>query len=175
MKFDRHTTKIFFFNCICIYCKKEHYVVIQTNSPIERRILPYELPLRNLSCKMKKSPYRQIRVFQTYLSLENNFVMLHFPTDSARSTGTSPKLKQRSLSPVHWQQPRAACQGFKGEFTESWCPLLTIRSLSSEKDTKNNSSFLLYALLLLLLVRGMPKVLQGYSAAWKDPWLTPDF
>lgn len=123
------TPQRLFVNCICIYCKKGDHEVTQNNSSTERRIPPYGLPLTNFSCKTKKHPYQQIRAFQTYLSLENNIVMLHFPTDSARSAGTSPKLRQRGLSLVHWQQPRAACRAFKGGFTESWCPVVTIRSL----------------------------------------------
>ena len=139
IQFDRYTTKIFL-NCVCRYCKKDHGI-IQNNSPIERRIPPYELLLTNCSWKMKNCHYQQIRAFQTYLSWENNTVTFHFATDRAHSTGTPLRLKQCALSSVHWQQPRAWCLGFKGGFTESWCPLVTIRSLSSKKDTKSNSFF----------------------------------
>lgn len=53
---------------ICINC-----------TPIERRSPSiYELPITNLIWLMKRCPYQQIRTFETYLSLENNIIMLHF-------------------------------------------------------------------------------------------------
>lgn len=117
--------------------------LLRTTVQLREESPPYELPLTNFSCKTKKMHLTSNKGLQTYVSLENNIIVPHFPKDSARSTGTSPKLKQHALSPVLWQQPRAACWGFKGGFIESWCLLVTIRSLSSEKDIKKNffSSF----------------------------------
>lgn len=80
-------------------------IVMQLREESRYAIPLHKLPLANLSWKVKKHAYQYIRTLQTYLSLESNMIVFHFPSDSAHSARTTMKTKQCVFSTALGSSP----------------------------------------------------------------------